>query len=104
MASRSQDATSTHADAAAKGFVTHRGVLSLKVIAGLRAQIHQAANRVLWDDRALVLHWTDDAHVGEFPLHPRVDGARREAEKRIPFPAVSSAIDRVTSTAGLAGW
>jgi alanyl-tRNA synthetase len=45
-------------------------------------RVEQAANRVLWDDRALVLHWTDDAHVGEFPLRkpPKVTGRIRVVE------------------------
>jgi hypothetical protein len=30
--------------------------------------IEEAANRVLWDDRALVLHWTDAEGVKKFPL------------------------------------
>jgi alanyl-tRNA synthetase len=45
-------------------------------------RVEEAANRVLWDDRALVLHWTDDAHIGEFPLRkaPKVTGRIRVVE------------------------
>ncbi|HXS82235.1 MAG TPA: alanyl-tRNA editing protein [Methylomirabilota bacterium] len=45
-------------------------------------RVEEAANRVLWDDRALKLHWTDDAHVGEFPLRkpPKVTGRIRVVE------------------------
>jgi len=45
-------------------------------------RVEEAANRVLWEDRALKLHWTDDAHVGEFPLRkpPKVTGRIRVVE------------------------
>jgi alanyl-tRNA synthetase len=45
-------------------------------------RVEEAANRVLWDDRALVLHWTDDAHIAEFPLRkpPKVTGRIRVVE------------------------
>jgi alanyl-tRNA synthetase len=44
--------------------------------------VEQAANRVLWDDRALVLHWTDDAGISKFPLRkpPKVSGRIRVVE------------------------
>ena len=44
--------------------------------------VEEAANRVLWEDRALKLHWTDDAHIGEFPLRkpPKVTGRIRVVE------------------------
>jgi alanyl-tRNA synthetase len=45
-------------------------------------RVEEAANRVLWEDRALRLHWTDDAHIGEFPLRkpPKVSGRIRVVE------------------------
>ena len=45
-------------------------------------RVEEAANRVLWEDRALKLHWTDDAHIGEFPLRkpPKVTGRIRVVE------------------------
>ena len=45
-------------------------------------RVEEAANGVLWDDRALRLHWTDDAHIGEFPLRkpPKVTGRIRVVE------------------------
>jgi len=45
-------------------------------------RVEEAANRVLWEDRAIRLHWTDDAHVGEFPLRkpPKVSGRIRVVE------------------------
>ena len=45
-------------------------------------RVEEAANRVLWEDRALRLHWTDDAHIGEFPLRkpPKVTGRIRVVE------------------------
>ncbi len=44
--------------------------------------VEQAANRVLWDDRALVLHWTDAEGVVRFPLRkpPKVTGRIRVVE------------------------
>jgi len=44
--------------------------------------VEEAANRVLWEDRALKLHWTDDADIGEFPLRkpPKVTGRIRVVE------------------------
>ncbi len=44
--------------------------------------VEQAANRVLWDDRALVLHWTDGEGVKRFPLRkpPQVSGRIRVVE------------------------
>ena len=40
------------------------------------------ANQVLWDDRELRLHWTDDAGIGAFPLRkpPKVEGRIRVVE------------------------
>ena len=45
-------------------------------------RVEEAANRVLWEDRVLKLHWTDDAHIGEFPLRkpPKVTGRIRVVE------------------------
>ena len=45
-------------------------------------RVEEAANRVLWEDRALKLHWTDEAHIGEFPLRkpPKVTGRIRVVE------------------------
>jgi len=45
-------------------------------------RIEDAANRVLWDDRALVLHWTDAEGVKQFPLRkpPKVTGRIRVVE------------------------
>ena len=45
-------------------------------------RVEEAANRVLWEDRALKLHWTDDADIGEFPLRkpPKVTGRIRVVE------------------------
>jgi alanyl-tRNA synthetase len=45
-------------------------------------RVEEAANRVLWDDRAVRLHWTDDAHIGEFPLRKpsKVSGRIRVVE------------------------
>jgi alanyl-tRNA synthetase len=45
-------------------------------------QVEEAANRVLWEDRALVLHWTDAAGIGRFPLRkpPQVSGRIRVVE------------------------
>jgi alanyl-tRNA synthetase len=45
-------------------------------------RVEEAANRVLWDDRQVRLHWTDDAHIGEFPLRkpPKVTGRIRVVE------------------------
>jgi alanyl-tRNA synthetase len=42
----------------------------------------EAANRVLWEDREIRLHWTDDAGIGEFPLRkpPKVTGRIRVVE------------------------
>ncbi len=44
--------------------------------------VEEAANRVLWDDRALVLHWTDAEGVKRFPLRkpPQVAGRIRVVE------------------------
>ncbi len=44
--------------------------------------VEEAANRVLWDDRALVLHWTDSEGIGRFPLRkpPKVSGRIRVVE------------------------
>src|SRR5260370_536231 len=78
MASRSQDATSTQSDALPKGFVTHRGVLSFKIVAGLRAQIHQAANRVLDRREVAARDAADHVHAGRaaLDLHVGVAGGR----------------------------
>ena len=45
-------------------------------------QVEEAANRVLWDDRELKLHWTDDRGIGRFPLRkpPKVTGRIRVVE------------------------
>ena len=45
-------------------------------------EVEAAANRVLWDDRALVLHWTDAEGVKQFPLRkpPKVTGRIRVVE------------------------
>jgi alanyl-tRNA synthetase len=45
-------------------------------------RVEEAANRVLWEDREIRLHWTDDAHIGEFPLRrpPKVTGRIRVVE------------------------
>ncbi len=45
-------------------------------------RLETAANQVLWDDRALVLHWTDDQGIGAFPLRkpPKVTGRIRVVE------------------------
>ena len=44
--------------------------------------VEAAANQVLWDDRALVLHWTDAEGIGKFPLRkpPKVTGRIRVVE------------------------
>ncbi len=44
--------------------------------------VEEAANRVLWEDRALVLHWTDAQGIGRFPLRkpPQVSGRIRVVE------------------------
>jgi len=44
--------------------------------------VEEAANRVLWDDRELVLHWTDAEGVKKFPLRkpPKVTGRIRVVE------------------------
>ena len=44
--------------------------------------VEEAANQVLWDDRALVLHWTDAEGIGKFPLRkpPKVAGRIRVVE------------------------
>jgi len=45
-------------------------------------EVEEAANAVLWDDRALVLHWTDAQGIGRFPLRkpPQVTGRIRVVE------------------------
>lgn len=45
-------------------------------------RIEAAANRVLWDDRALALHWTDAEGIARFPLRkpPKVTGRIRVVE------------------------
>ncbi len=45
-------------------------------------RVERAANRLLWDDREIRLHWTDAAGVGRFALRkpPKVDGAIRIVE------------------------
>ncbi len=45
-------------------------------------RVEEAANQVLWDDRALVLHWTDAEGIGRFPLRkpPKVSGRIRVVE------------------------
>lgn len=44
--------------------------------------VEAAANQVLWDDRALVLHWTDADGIAKFPLRkaPKVTGRIRVVE------------------------
>jgi alanyl-tRNA synthetase len=44
--------------------------------------VEQAANQVLWDDRAIALHWTDAEGVKRFPLRkpPKVAGRIRVVE------------------------
>jgi alanyl-tRNA synthetase len=44
--------------------------------------VEEAANRVLWDDRALALHWTDADGIAKFPLRkpPKVSGRIRVVE------------------------
>ena len=44
--------------------------------------VEAAANQVLWDDRALVLHWTDAEGIAKFPLRkaPKVTGRIRVVE------------------------
>ena len=46
------------------------------------AQIEDAANRVLWENRPITLHWTDDRSIGSFPLRrpPKVTGKIRVVE------------------------
>jgi len=46
------------------------------------AEVERAANQVLWEDRALVLHWTDSEGVKNFPLRkpPQVSGRIRVVE------------------------
>lgn len=48
----------------------------------LLERVEQAANRVLWEDRALVHHWTDAAGAAKFPLRkaPQVSGRIRIIE------------------------
>jgi len=45
-------------------------------------RLERAANQVVWDDRPLALHWTDDAGVGRFALRkpPKAKGAIRIVE------------------------
>lgn len=45
-------------------------------------RVETAANQILWDDRALVLHWTDAAGIERFPLRkpPKVTGRIRVVE------------------------
>jgi len=45
-------------------------------------EVELAANRVLWDDRAIALHWTDAEGVRRFPLRkpPKVTGRIRVVE------------------------
>lgn len=45
-------------------------------------RVEEAANQVLWDDRALVLHWTDAEGIAKFPLRkpPKVSGRIRVVE------------------------
>lgn len=44
--------------------------------------VEAAANQILWDDRALVLHWTDAEGIAKFPLRkaPKVTGRIRVVE------------------------
>jgi len=46
------------------------------------ATIEEAANRVLWENRPITLHWTDDQGVAQFPLRrpPKVSGKIRLVE------------------------
>ena len=45
-------------------------------------RVEEAANQVLWDDRALALHWTDAEGIARFPLRkpPKVSGRIRVVE------------------------
>ncbi len=45
-------------------------------------EVEAAANQILWDDRALVLHWTDSEGLARFPLRkaPKVTGRIRVVE------------------------
>ena len=45
-------------------------------------KIERAANQIVWDDRPLQLHWTDDAGVSKFALRrpPKAKGAIRIVE------------------------
>ena len=45
-------------------------------------QVETAANQILWDDRALVLHWSDSEGIARFPLRkaPKVSGRIRVVE------------------------
>ena len=45
-------------------------------------RVEQAANRVIWENREIRLHWTDDQHVGRFALRkpPKVTGRIRIVE------------------------
>ncbi|MBK7367901.1 MAG: alanyl-tRNA editing protein [Candidatus Eisenbacteria bacterium] len=45
-------------------------------------RVERAANRLLWEDREIRLHWTDAASVGRFALRkpPQVDGPIRIVE------------------------
>jgi alanyl-tRNA synthetase len=46
------------------------------------ARVEEAANRVLWDDREILLHWTDAEGVKRFALRkpPKVEGRIRVVE------------------------
>jgi len=72
--------------------------------------VERAANQVLWEDRALVLHWTDAAGVARFPLRkpPQVTGRIRVVE--VPdwdFSACGGTHTRRTGEVGaikIVGW
>jgi alanyl-tRNA synthetase len=72
--------------------------------------IEEAANRVLWEDRALAFHWTDAEGVKRFPLRrpPKVSGRIRVVE--VPdwdFSACGGTHTRRTGEVGaikVVGW
>jgi len=74
------------------------------------ARVEEAAHRVLWEDRELRLHWTDDQGIGRFPLRkpPKVSGRIRVVE--IPdwdFSACGGTHTRRTGEVGVVkvtGW
>ena len=73
-------------------------------------EVEEAANRILWDDRTIVLHWTDERGIGRFPLRkpPQVTGRIRVVE--VPewdFSACGGTHTRRTGEVGaikIVGW